>query len=352
MKQVIIIFISIFAGIMLFCIGVLVYALNGHDPFGWGLRDRENADYVCLALEYEAPAETVRDLQILYNNNPVDVYFYRSSQDKIEIKEYAYKELAEGEKTTVEEKGGALIVNGKRRGKLINFGFFGRDKNGGYAEVYLPDTWQGNLQVQTVSGDISSQIDFCLGTEADFEASSTSGEIFLTKVEAGKINVSSTSGDLRIEDAKGDVKLATTSGEITLFTETGDCGISTISGDICVDSLTGDFRFSSTSGEISAAQVTGVGKVSTVSGDISLQFKALQGELTLSSTSGEVSVGLPRDTALNFRAATTSGEIHTFFDEFLSFNKRGSSAQGVYGEGTAHIIDIHTTSGDVSIRED
>lgn len=352
MKQTKIILISIIAGIMLFCIGILLCALNGHNPFGWGMRDQDYEASVSLTLEYETPAEAVRDLKIMYNNNPVDVYFYQGSQDEIVIREYAYKELLEGEKTTIEEKDGVLLVRGKRRGKLIHFGFFGRDKNGGYVEVYLPDTWQGDLQVQTVSGDIFSQIDFCLGKEADFQASSTSGDITLTKVEAGKIDVSSTSGDLRIEDAGGDLQLATTSGEITLFTGTGDCGISTVSGDIHVDCLTGAFRFSTTSGEISAAEVKGGGKASTVSGDIRLQFKDLNETLTVSSTSGEVSMDLPRDTAVDFEAATTSGDINTFFDEFLSYNKRGSRASGSYGEGTAHRVDIHTTSGDVSIRED
>lgn len=352
MKQTKIILISILAGIMLFWIGVLIRALNGHNPFVQGTWDQKYGDSAHLALEYETSAEAVRDFRVLYENNSLDVYFYESSQDKILIKEYAYKELAEREKTVVTEKDGVLLVKGKRRGKLINFGFFNGNRNGGYVEVYLPDTWQGNLKVQTVSGEISSQIDFCLGAEADFQASSTSGDIFLARVEAGKINVSSVSGDLRIEDMNGDSQISTTSGEINLFTETGDCGISTVSGDIRVDCLTGVFRFSSTSGEISAAEVTGGGRASTVSGDVRLLFKAMEEDLTVSTTSGEVSVGLPRDTAVDFQADTTSGEIYTFFDEFLSFNKRGSHASGVYGEGAACTVDINTTSGDISIQAD
>lgn len=351
MKQIKIILISILAGIMLFLLSFLMSALNGKNPFArrtgdeWGYGNEPE-----LVLEYEKEAAEISRLNLLYNKNSLDIIFLESDSENLVIREYAWRELEEREMTEVTESNGILTLKGKRRGKPSEFIFFSKSNNSGYVEVYLPKNCSMDFNVRSVSGDIVGEVDLKLGESALFEAGSISGDILLTALEAGEVQVSTTSGDISVEEVNGKAEFSSTSGEITLFTERGDCGISTVSGDIRVDSLNGTFRLSTTSGDIQISGITGSGKASTSSGEIWLQFAELTGDLDLSTTSGNVKLTWPEDTAVSFDAGTTSGEINTFFDESLSFNKKGSRATGSYGTGTSHTVDIDTTSGDVDIR--
>ena len=352
MKQTKIILISILAGMMLFFLCVLMSFLNGRNFFFRSGEEWEHGENPILVLEYEKDAAQISDLNLLYGKNSLDIIFMESDRENLVIREYSWRELTEREKTEVTEKKGVLTLEGKRRGKPSEFIFFSKSNNGEYVEVYLPKSWSGNLNATTVSGDIWGEMDFNLGQNASFVAASTSGDIQLACVDAGKVQVSTVSGDIRVDEVKGDAEFSTTSGEIMLFTETGDCGISTISGDIRVDSLNGNFRLSSTSGDIYISEITGDGKASAISGEVRLQFAELTGDLDISTTSGDVNLTWPHDTAVSLDADTTSGEINTFFDENLSFNKKGNQAAGSHGTGAFHTVDIDTTSGDVDIRNE
>lgn len=348
MKQINIILISMLSGIMLFLLVLLVYGINGRNPFA--RRDGEYWNQPELVLEYEKEASQISGLNLLYTKNSLDIFIKEGDQEKLIIREYAWRELGEGEKTAIREKQGVLTLEGKRRGGVSGFFFFSGKNNGGYVEVYLPKDWKGDLNAETLSGDIWSEVDLSLGNKAVFEASSTSGDIHLSVLEAGKIQASTVSGDIWADAVTGEADFSTTSGGITLFTETGDCDISTISGDIQADHLNGDFRLSSTSGDISVSDAAGSGRVSTTSGEIWLQFAKLTGDLDISSVSGDVNLSWPKDTAVSFEAGTVSGEISTFFDGALSFNKKGNQASGSYGMGSFRKVEVDTTSGDVDIR--
>lgn len=351
MKQTKIILISILAGIMLFFFSVLLSGLNGKNPFArrngdeWGYEPK-------LVLEYEKEAAGISGLNLLYDKNSLDIIFLESDSENLVIREYAWRELKERERTEVREKNGVLTLESRRRGGASGFISFSWNNNGGYVEVYLPKNWGGNLKAQTLSGDIVGEMDLKLEESAIFAAGSTSGEIELPFLKAGEVQISTTSGDISVDLVKGKGAFSSTSGEITLFTETGDCDISTVSGDIQVESLNGNFRLSTNSGDIRIGGVIGSGKASTTSGEIGLQFAELTGDLTISSTSGNVDLAWPVDTAVRFEAGTTSGEINTFFDGSLSFNKKGNQASGSYGAGTSHMVEISTTSGDVDVRKE
>lgn len=88
-----------------------------------------------------------------------------------------------------------------------------------------------------------------------------------------------------------------------------------------------------------------------MSGDIRIFLDELQGGLDISTTSGDVSLQLPKTASLSLHFSSTSGECVTFFDEELSFNKKGNKAEGQHGGGE-HSIDVSTVSGDLSISEE
>lgn len=351
MKQTKLILIAILCGVFLVLGGMLIWGITGSGYIrinrGAYEEDGKILGKYIKVLEYETPASQVKQLNILFDKNSNDIYFYESENENILIKEYVNKEPSEKEKTTIKEATGVLTVEGKKKNHGISLGF---NNEHGYVEVYLPTSYQGDLKACSISGDILAEMDFILSKETDFTMSSTSGNIELLKVEAENVDISTVSGDVNIKELNADTSISTTSGDVDVEDCDGDCKINTVSGDVGLEDLKGEFDVSTTSGGLEIERIAGGGEVSTVSGDISLQFDALKADLDISTVSGWVSIYLPKEAALHFDASTTSGEINTFFDEELSFNKKGNKASGTYGDGSAYDIEIDTTSGDVEVR--
>nr|WP_300660788.1 DUF4097 family beta strand repeat-containing protein [uncultured Acetatifactor sp.] len=357
-----------------------------------------------LVLEKEIPAKDIRSLNINYSMTFNDVIFYQGDGENVLVREYMSFEPEERQISTVEQNGTELAVKGARRN---SFSFFYVGFRDAYTEIYLPAELTENLEhvsVKTVSGSVLSQIP--LAQTGTFQVSTTSGDVFFPEVRAEKIELSSVSGDIRLAltrtdktelsttsgdimldqasgeavisstsgmirllalkgglrvtttsgdislgKVKGDMNISTTSGEVRLQEGQGELDASSTSGDIRADSLEGAFRLDTTSGTLSIAKGSGFGKAGSVSGDIRIFLDELQGGLDISTTSGDVSLQLPKTASLSLHFSSTSGECVTFFDEELSFNKKGNKAEGQHGGGE-HSIDVSTVSGDLSISEE
>ena len=57
------------------------------------------------------------------------------------------------------------------------------------------------------------------------------------------------------------------------------------------------------------------------------------------------------DSAFAFNYSSTSGDCSTFFDDVLSFNKKGTEAKGQYGVADGKSIIVSTVSGDLRITK-
>lgn len=293
MKTLKIVLIIILCGIMLFLGVFLAFALKT-DRRGWNTTPNGLTGNYELVLNEEVSAEGINSLSVQYGMNSNDVFFFEGTEDKIVIKEYLNFTPEENEISTIQNKDGELVVKGKKRDGFFSFGFFGgRD---GYVEIYLPSGFAGNLSVATVSGDIRTERDFV--QMGQLRLSSTSGDICFTKIEADSVRISTVSGEIRAAELIGNADLSTTSGDIRVF------------------------------------------------------LKELQGDFSVSTVSGEVSLALPSDAAFDFSFHSVSGECNTFFDDELSFNKKGTDADGTHGSGSnLPKVKISGTSGDLRITE-
>ena len=399
MKKMQIALIGIIGAVMVFLCMVLGISLSRGIPSAGG------GNY-SLVQEKKFPAQDIRSLKIDYgkgSSGSTDVLFYQGTGDEIIIREYMNYEPKQSQLSTIEQSGGELRIQGAghRFFSFLSIGF-----RGAYTEVYLPAGFAGDMEaltVKTVSGEISSEIG--LTARGGFLASTTSGDMLFPEVRAEKIQVSSTSGairldsalaekldisttsgDITVEQARGETKISstsgeirvsalegplrtsTTSGDITLGQVTGSIALSTTSGeirleeakgdfdaestsgDIRVESLEGSFRMSATSGELSVSRASGFGTAHSVSGDIRIFLADLAGDMDISTTSGTVDLAFPEASDFRFRFGTPSGDCGTFFDDALSFDKRGKNAEGELGAGT-HSVEISTVSGDLDIRE-
>ncbi len=335
---------------------------GGSGWFGWNIDRSGNYQ---LVQEQEFPAEGIDSIRVEYTKSSNDVTVYEAEGDSVIVREYANYEVSDGELAQMKCQSGKLMVKGPRRSNA----FFGININKFiYTEVYLPKDYAGELNINTVSGEISITTDLLLAgalnlcsTSGDIYAGSgklqaeeinvcsTSGEIRLPVLEAGKVNMSTTSGDISVKEADTFVSCSSTSGEIIISGGAGDRRVSSTSGDVRVDGLSGSIQANTSSGEILIRGERGEGKLQSTSGDVLLSIAELTGDVSVNTSSGEVVLELPKTASLEFEASTTSGDINTFFDDDLSFSKKGNHAQGTVGSGERN-VRITTTSGDVTVR--
>ncbi len=204
----------------------------------------------------------------------------------------------------------------------------------------------GELDIGSSSGDIT--VKQLTGTT---KIKSISGNIKSDTVQ-GNTQLGTTSGDITVQCIDGIVKAESSSGSIKILAGDGDRTVNTISGDIRMEGVAGSWETHTTSGEVWIKAQEGSGSISTTSGDINLKLGKLAGTLSVGSSSGTAKIQLSPDNMFEFKADTSSGDIETFFDDELSFSKKGNSAHGTHGDSSgANSIVVKTTSGDVQVTE-
>lgn len=147
-----------------------------------------------------------------------------------------------------------------------------------------------NIEMKTSGGDLE-----IMGSiNGKIEGSTSGGDINIENV-VGPVDMSTSGGDIKVGDIKGNVDLSTSGGDITLKKVDGEARVKTSGGDIRVESVGkkldartsgGDIEIGDVGGEVSASTAGGDVKVKKVSGDAKL--KSAGGDIGLSGASGTV----------------------------------------------------------------
>lgn len=366
MRKIVIILIALLSVMILGLCVLLGLGLSGR--LSLGRVDLRRGGAYRLVQEKEFPAAEIESIRVEYTKNGNDVAVYLAEGDSVIVREYANYEAAESDLAQMRQQGGKLTVKGPRQNTFFLFSFHFSINSYNYTEIYLPAEYAGSLDISTVSGDIDVERDLLLegelvlsSTSGNIDADtrnmkakncrieSVSGDVSLSAIEAGTADISTTSGDIRVEkaDARTSLSCSSISGEIKIYTlKTDEADVSSTSGDIWIESAEAAATCSTTSGNISILSGTGARKLSSSSGDIWVD--GLSGDVSVDTISGDVRLGLPADFSAEFEAGTTSGDIDTFFDEDLSYSKKGNHAQGTMGGGM-YKIRLGTTSGDIRV---
>jgi hypothetical protein len=145
-----------------------------------------------------------------------------------------------------------------------------------------------------------------------------------------QISAQSASGALSIKDVST-ASVSSDSGDVSLEQAHGSLAVSTQSGSIVVNNASGDIVAKSESGDIGLYEFAGKSVVTTMSGDITL--RSFTGVTRIVSMSGDVSMTIVHGKGMTVSAQTTSGDIYSDLPQ------------------QAHApIEIHTVSGDISVR--
>ncbi len=227
-----------------------------------------------------------------------DIEFRESIDDTIKVEVYGSKKSKDNIKLNNDNN----KINLTETGSTFCFGFCFAEND---IVIYIPNNYQGDMNITTVSGDIEVLVNLL---SDDVDIKSTSGDITLHNLNDGKIT--STSGDIEINEAQ-------------------NLELSTVSGDIDIEKAN-SINAKSTSGEINIREVSNNVHLKTTSGDITAKNFMIYNNSDIESVSGEIEVRLINEAKIN--AETKSGD------------KDIKSSNGEY------LLNLKTVSGDITIK--
>ena len=317
--------------VSVFCIVAMIFALAVGLNFmmGTALAEKYNVGNAEIG-------EPVKNLEIDWTNGKVAIAYH--SGNTVIISETADKTIKDSEKMRWLLDGDTLRIKYEKPGAFHLFSSLSKELT-----VTLPEGFAfDKAEIHATSGDLDIP-----AIQADkLELKVTSGNI-RAEVKARKIKANLTSGDMgiRIAEKADEIDASATSGNITMEAVKADkVRIDTTSGDVRAAIKHADgIRISSTSGSVDTViGEANKAEVETTSGKINVEAAALR-ELAVRSTSGDVTALLPSEPGFTARVKTSSGDIE--------YQQALAKKDGVYvcGDGSGK-VDIKTTSGDIAIN--
>jgi hypothetical protein len=160
--------------------------------------------------------------------------------------------------------------------------------------------------------------------------SGLSGGANTGEARTGKARISTVSGDVVVDNVRGDLELNAVSGELSVRNHDGDVTARTVSGDVTV------------TGEIAKFHAD------SISGKVFLDLTGIPEEAKIKTVSGNVTVRLAAGVAARYRINTVAGKLQLDDSEITGI--RGSYS-GKYGDLDSHWLDFSasTVSGDVAV---
>ncbi len=214
-------------------------------------------------------------------------------------------------------------------------------------DVYLPDSFTGEVQLTSISGDI-----YVNGYNfKDINCHTTSGEI---KIQKGKnmknVSCETVSGDIALSEvASSKVSADTSSGSIQLTTISAELNLNSVSGDITLKEVSSDkISVETSSGNLRLDTFSAEMDLNSVSGDISVAFKELKNDLTVNSISGSIKLNLPDKADFKLKAQSGSGTISNSFSMKQTKTGNRNTLEGLVNSGK-YQIDLATVSGNIII---
>jgi Putative adhesin len=151
------------------------------------------------------------------------------------------------------------------------------------------------LAMHTASGDITAAL-----VTGDVTVQSASGDVLLNKA-GGNLAIRTASGDIQATEVDGDAQFNSASGDVTVGYCSGSVAAHTTSGDIEVGAVAaGRLDLSTTSGDMAVAVLPGIG--------VYLDLASTSGDIRSDLDPGDDQSG-EADAAVEIRCRTLSGDI-------------------------------------------
>jgi uncharacterized protein involved in outer membrane biogenesis len=181
-------------------------------------------------------------------------------------------------------------------------------------------------------------------------------------------NVSSSGGDIRLEDLTGKIELSSSGGDITLKNVDGNTAVSTSGGDVNLDNAKGSFDLKTSGGDIKSLDYNGDlyastsggdidlrggnGKIDahTSGGEINLDYTGKNMGVNLESSGGDIKIKLPQDFNAEAKMSASGGSIHCEFEGSNVTNISSGKYEGDFNNGGPELI-AKTSGGDITVTK-
>jgi Toastrack DUF4097 len=193
--------------------------------------------------------------------------------------------------------------------------------------------WDGNRDLKFI---------FHVPANFNLNLSTSGGDVITSGELAGDVELTTSGGDLKIDDVNGTVDGKTSGGDITVHNLEKDATLSTSGGDIQVDHASSNLEISTSGGDITVGTVGKNLDASTAGGDVNIG--KVGGELHANTSSGDMTIG---KIGGNVDISTSGGDI-----SLESGNGRvvaNTSGGDVTAANASGSIDISSSGGTIKV---
>ena len=270
----------------------LMYFSHGRLQFG----ERQESQGVSQTV-FEAEAQDIRNIRLDFVSEEIDVVV--TNENKIRIEETSSSQLREEDMMRCSVNGNTLVAESGLKDNWIDFFNF-LDYTDIKVTLYVPSSYQNNLELHTVSGSIDSQ-----DVKADdLTANTTSGSIDVIGSQANKLDMDTVSGAISVEGGRFETVTA-----------------NTVSGEVRAD-----------------AERMNKFEADTTSGAVSASINEMPERVEIDTVSGSATVKIPENEGFTVKYDSVSG----------AFNCDFALAHDTYKEGGS-VIAVDTVSGSIDI---
>ena len=246
---------------------------------------------------------TVKNLQLGYHGETI--FLYKAEDENFVLKEYIGG-LSGSEYYAK--------VTANRIKTTIRYGRREEVNRDTYVEVFLPESWHGELQLSSQYGNIITEENWSFER---FAAETMEGSISLKEISAPRIRMSCPVGSIRFDKATGFADLHSDSGSIT------------------------------------AGLIDGGAKLETSSGPIYAAFSSLNNIVECNTLNGRIELVLPAGAGIRMDGISKTGTITSEIEGLTVQTKPGNKQciSGIIGEKPFQNVRISTINGDVLLQE-
>jgi DUF4097 and DUF4098 domain-containing protein YvlB len=302
-------------------------------------------DWRKLVNEESRPLAGVNRIVIDYGAR--DLVFVEGSGENLVVRDFMFRDNEDYYSEIKTLSGGELTISRSER-RLPFFFWLTRTPK---SEIYIPPSFQGDFDIRISSGNIRAESR--IATTGTINTELKSGDVRMRSLEGGSVDISVASGNLTVDDLKGDCTAKLKSGNIRVKNLEGrTINISAASGNLNIDNLRGDCTVELYSGEVDIGSAAGKGSYSVTSGNIRVKMKELSGNQDFDVRSGNITLRLPRGASYNLDAAARSGNIKIRDSDLEGFGSANSVIVKPFGTNPEYTIRSRVRSGNFEIRID
>jgi len=219
-----------------------------------------------------------------------------------------------------------------------------KEERNGYTDAIQTHYTQTG-DIVAITADIQS--DIASDTWVDFDVSVPNQVGLSAALQNG--------GTLDADNLSGQITLSNTNGSISATNLTGPLTLKTTSGSIMLNHISGQLALTTQNGTIMTTDtwIQGHSTVQAATGTINfhgtLERKA---SALFKDSNGDVGITLPRNTAFQLNAKTSTGPITDTFPNTSVFHQAtGNEARGNVGTPPLAHLTIQTTSGSITLQQ-